>query len=63
MESGRSLLYTGIIQWIDGRPCTVFALGTDHDDAFVRERQYTVSDNTVYVYVVEIDAWNILGMG
>ena len=62
MESGMSLLYTGIIQWIDGRPCTVFALGTDHDDAFVQERQYAVSDNMVYVYDVENDAWDILGM-
>ena len=49
-----SLLYTGIIQWIDGRPCTVFALGTDHDDAFVQERQYAVSDNTVYIYDMEM---------
>ena len=37
--------------------------GTDHDDAFVQERQYAVSDNTVYIYDMENDAWNILGMG
>ena len=63
MESGMSLLYTGITERIDGRPCMVFALGTDHDDAFVQERQYAVSDNTVYIYDMENDAWNILGMG
>lgn len=63
MESGMSLLYTGITERVDGRPCMVFALGTDHDDAFVQERQYAVSDNTVYIYDMENDAWNILGTG
>lgn len=34
MEAGMSLLYTGNIRRIDGRPCRVFALGTKHGDAF-----------------------------
>lgn len=62
MESGMSLLYTGTIEWIDEQKCMVFALGTDHDDVFVQERQYAVSDNTVYVYNAEKDAWDVLGM-
>ena len=60
MESGMSLLYTENIEWIDGRPCMIFALGTDHDDAFVQERQYAVSDNMIYIYDVVNDAWGIL---
>lgn len=60
MESGMSLLYTENIEWIDGRPCMIFALGTDHDDAFVQERQYAVSDNMIYIYDVVNDAWDIM---
>ena len=63
MKSGMSLLYTGAIQQIDGRPCMVFALGTNHDDAFVQERQYAVSDNMIYIYDAEKDTWEILGLG
>ena len=41
----------------------VFALGTNHDDAFVQERQYAVSDNMIYIYDAEKDTWEILGLG
>ena len=51
-----SVQYTGETEVIEGKPCTVFALGTDRDDQFVRERYYAVCDNLVYSYDAEGDA-------
>jgi predicted small lipoprotein YifL len=48
--------YTGETEVIEGKPCMVFALGTDRDDQFVRERYYAVCDNLVYSYDAEGDA-------
>lgn len=48
--------YTGETEVIEGKPCMVFALGTDRDDQFVRERYYAVCDNLVYSYDSEGDA-------
>mgnify|MGYP001428546800 FL=1 len=56
INSGMSVLYTGETEVIDGKPCMVFALGTDRDDQFVRERYYAVCDNLVYSYDAEGDA-------
>ena len=54
------LLYTSCeMEEIDGRPCRVFVLGTNHDGQFVREQYYAVSDNLVYVYDVIDDCWLI----
>lgn len=47
---------TGETEVIEGKPCMVFALGTDRDDQFVRERYYAVCDNLVYSYDAEVDA-------
>lgn len=60
---GMELLYTGDTQNIEGRPCLLFALGTNHEDQFVRERYYAVSDSLIYVYLPEEDSWEILGVG
>lgn len=62
IEKGKSLMYTGDMQNIDGMQCFVFALGTDNEDQFVREEYYAVSDNLIYAYYPEQDSWEILGL-
>ena len=52
---------TGNTQWIEGRPCLLFALGTDSEDQFVRERYYGVCDNLVYSYDAISDTWSTVG--
>lgn len=56
INSGMSVQYTGETEVIEGKPCMVFALGTDRDDQFVRKRYYAVCDNLVYSYDAEGDA-------
>ena len=63
MEMGMSLQYTGQTQIIDGRLCWIFALGTEHDEQFVREFYYGVCDNLIYSYDALNDTWNVLGAG
>ena len=60
---GMSVQYTGQSREIDGRPCWIFALGTNRDDQFVRERYYGVCDNLVYFYDALNDTWEALGNG
>ena len=62
MESGMSLIYTGK-ESLDGKEYLLFALGTNHEEAFVQEILYGVADNQVYVYDVSNDAWTALGAG
>ena len=54
-------MYTGNTQMIEGRTCLLFALGTDKEDQFVRERYYGVCDNLIYVYDAVSDTWAVLG--
>ncbi len=56
INPGMSVQYTDETEVIEGKPCMVFALGTDRDDQFVRERYYAVCDNLVYSYDAEGDA-------
>lgn len=63
INKGMSVQYTGQIHEIDGRPCWIFALGTDRDDQFVRERYYGVCDNLIYFYDTLNDKWEVLGRG
>ena len=63
LEQGMRLLYTEETQIIEGRPCLLFALGTDRDGQFVRERYYGVCDNLIYTYDVLSDTWEVLGVG
>ena len=60
---GMSLWYTGTEEYIEGRNCPVFVLGTDHEDHFTKENYYAVGDNVVYYYDVLGDAWLLLGAG
>ena len=61
VESGMKIMYTGDTQMIEGRPCLLFALGTDREEQFVRERYYGVCDNLIYVYDAVSDTWAVLG--
>lgn len=63
LERGMKLLDTGDTQTIEGRPCLLFALGTDRENQFVRERYYAVSEERIYVYSPESDSWGRLGDG
>ena len=54
---GMSLWYTGTEEYIEGRNCPVFVLGTDHEDYFTKEHYYAVGDNVVYYYEPSGDAW------
>lgn len=60
---GMSLWYTGTEEYIEGRNCPVFVLGTDHEDHFTKEHYYAVGDNVVYYYDSSGDAWLLLGAG
>ena len=59
IANGMQIMDTCEMEEIDGRPCRVFVLGTNHDGQFVREQYYAVSDNLVYVYDVIDDCWLI----
>ena len=60
---GMSLWYTGTEEYLEGRNCPVFVLGTDHEDHFTKENYYAVGDNVVYYYDAIGDAWLLLGAG
>ena len=60
---GMSLWYTGTEEYLEGRNCPVFVLGTDHEDHFTKEHYYAVGDNVVYYYDPLGDAWLLLGAG
>ena len=59
LYSGMSLLLTGEIIIIDGWECYEFALGTNHEDNFVREIYYAVNLDLgkVFEYNVLDDIW------
>ena len=61
VKGGMKIMYTGNTQMIEGRTCLLFALGTDREDQFVRERYYGVCDNLIYVYDAVNDTWELLG--
>lgn len=60
LNRGMKLLSTGDIRIIEGMSCPIFALGTDSEEQFVRERLYAVSDGIIYVYSALSDSWDIL---
>ena len=61
VEHGMKIMYTGNTQMIEGRTCLLFALGTEREDQFVRERYYGVCDNLIYVYDAVSGTWAVLG--
>lgn len=60
VESVMKIMYTGDTQMIEGRTCLLFALGTDREGQFVRERYYGVCDNLIYAYDAVSDTWSVL---
>ena len=60
-ELGLTLLYLDEHRVIEGRPCLLFALGTDSEEQFIRERYYGVCDNLVYSYDAISDTWSTVG--
>lgn len=60
---GMSLWYTGTEEYIEGRNCSVFVIGTDHEEHFTKEKYYAAGDNVVYYYDPLGDAWLLLGAG
>lgn len=63
MAKGMELVCFDEEEMIDGESCIVFYLGTDHEENFVKEHTYAVSQNQVYWYDPIGDEWNILGEG
>ena len=61
IEHGMKIMYTGDTQMIEGRTCLLFALGTDSEEQFVRERYYGVCDNLIYSYDAISDTWSAVG--
>lgn len=62
-QRGMKLLYTGDTQVVNGQQCLLFALGTEHEDQFVREQLYAVADDQIYAYSAVNDSWEPLGAG
>lgn len=63
-HSGMELIYTDEHQDINDEHCMIFALGTNHDDQFVREFFYAASDEgNMYSYDVINDIWLVFGEG
>lgn len=57
LKNGMKLICTGDEEKIDGKNCLLFALGTDNEEQFVRERLYAVSGETVYLFDAVNDSW------
>ena len=55
------MLFVGERQNIDGETCVLIALGTDHEEYFVRELYYAVAPSgTIYTYDLFTDSWNVV---
>ncbi len=64
LNQGMTMLFDGETEVIDGETCVVIALGTDHEEYFVREFYYAVSPSgSIYAYDIFTDSWNVAGMG
>lgn len=64
LNQGMTMLFDGETEVIDGETCVVIALGTDHEEYFVRELYYAVSPSgSIYAYDIFTDSWNVAGMG
>lgn len=64
LDSGMTILFTGETTIIDGEECYDLVLGTNHEEAFVREIYYTVNIYTenVFRYDVIMDTWEIVAL-
>ena len=58
---GMTMLFVGERQNINGETCVLIALGTDHEEYFVRELYYAVAPSgTIYTYDLFTDSWNVV---
>ena len=61
LAQGMTMLFDGETEMIDGESCVVIALGTDHEEYFVRELFYAVAPSgTIYTYDLFTDSWNMV---
>ena len=61
VAQGMVAFFDNETETIDGEPCVVIALGTDHEEYFVRELFYAVSPSGgVYTYNPFTDSWDLL---
>lgn len=64
LMQGMSICYDNTTEIIDGEECYVFAVGTDHEDQFVREAYYAVSlDRSVYCLDPITGEWHTVAFG
>ena len=58
---GMTMLFVGERQNINGETCVLIALGTNHEEYFVRELYYAVAPSgTIYTYDLFTDSWNVV---
>lgn len=63
IKSGMTLMYLGERDPSDGHGRFFFALASGQGDQLVKEKFYSVGDNSVYIYDPMNDSWSTLGMG
>ena len=64
LNMGMKMFFDGTRETINDESCVVIALGTDHEEYFVREFYYAVSPSgSIYAYDIFTDSWNVAGMG
>ena len=57
MQQGMQLMYGDQTERVEGQNCLLFVLGTDHEDHFVQEFFYGVSEDSIFLYDVLNDVW------
>jgi len=65
LEMGMTPLFTGETEVVQGEICYLIALGTDHEEHFVREVFFALNPVTLQVYEYDIinDIWEAVAMG
>lgn len=64
LAQGMTMLWDGSTEEIEGANCLLIAVGTDHNEHFVQEYLYAVSDlGIAYWYDADGDAWLPLAFG
>jgi len=63
LSQGMEMIFDGTAEWIDSEYCVCIALGTEHEDNFVREVYYAVTWDTIYRLDPVYNTWEIVGFG
>ena len=63
LAQGMVMMFDGAAEWINEEYCICIALGTDHEDHFVREAYYAVSYFAVYRLNSATGVWEEVGFG